>query len=106
MKDFKKMPKMACGGKVKKMAGGGSPNDITGKLKKYAPVSTERMEENLKSRDEDLEKGKYVSATAKTLKSAAIDFPKASMHAVQNRLAFGEKPEAKKKGGTIRRNKK
>ena len=28
MKDFKKMPKMACGGGVKKMALGGSTNDV------------------------------------------------------------------------------
>jgi hypothetical protein len=59
MKDFKKMPKMACGGGVKKMAGGGLASEDM-----YSPSQVNDL----------LNKGHYVDKTIS--KSEAKEFDK------------------------------
>jgi hypothetical protein len=87
MNDFKKMPKMACGGGVKKYAAGGKIAKIAAGLAPAALMGAAVAPAAYK----DLTSG----TTAKMREAKE-----------EKETEIKKEPEAKKKGGTVRRNKK
>jgi isoaspartyl peptidase/L-asparaginase-like protein (Ntn-hydrolase superfamily) len=96
MKDFKKMPKMACGGGVNKYGVGGSIVKALGKMAD-SPLATA---------------GIFAPAVAATSYSISKDKEKAMAarqaadEAAKDKEADAKSAPAKKRGGTVRRNKK
>jgi hypothetical protein len=96
MKDFKTMPKMACGGGVKKYGVGGAIVKALGKAadSPLAPA------------------GIFAPAAAATSYSISKDKEKAmaarqaASEAAKDKEADAKSASAKKRGGTVRRNKK
>jgi hypothetical protein len=85
MKDFKTMPKMACGGGVKKYGAGGA---IKAAAKFLAPAAA------------------VGAAVAPAAYKDVTSGYTAKMREAKEEAETKKEPEAKKKGGTVRRNKK
>ena len=96
MKDFKTLPKKACGGKVKKYGIGGSSVKALGKAAS-SPLAPA---------------GLFAPAAAATFystskdKEKAMEARQAADEAAKDKEADARSAPAKKRGGTVRRNKK
>jgi hypothetical protein len=97
MKDFKKLPKMACGGKVKKMAEGGSSS-----YSPYDPSKETEIGGNIGTRTfvEEAKKGWATKPMQQRLDEAYQKSTEARDEA-KREASRGIKPENRKKGGRI-----